>query len=299
MVNALTIDVEEYFCYAYPNDSLSCEQWEELESRVVPHTLETLDILEQHRIRATFFLLGWVAEREPFLVREIQGRGHEISSHGYSHELVYRLSPQQFRDDVRRSIDVIADVTGEMPAGYRAPAFSITADCPWALDILAELGFRYDASIYPIRHRHYGIPDAPIGPFRLPTGMWEFPACTLHIAGLRVPFGGGGYLRLYPFAITRWMTHRINSGGRPAIIYVHPWEMDPRPPMRPRGAISRFLHTVNLDKTRPRLMHLCADFRFAPVGTVLEQFQARNGEALQVALPASLAAVSTVTTYLT
>ena len=285
MVNALTIDVEEYFCFAYPNDALSCEQWEGLESRVVPHTLETLDILDQHDIQATFFVLGWVAEREPFLLREINGRGHEISSHGYGHELVYRMTPEEFRDDVRRSIDVIADVTGEMPVGYRAPSFSITADCLWALEILAELGFTYDASVYPIRHRHYGIPNAPQAPHLLPGGIWEFPACTLSVARMRVPFGGGGYLRLYPFAITRWMTHRINASGRPAIIYVHPWEMDPRPPTSPRSPIHRFLHTVNLDKTRPRLLHLCADFEFAPVGRVLEQFKVDNGHAVEEQAP--------------
>ncbi len=296
MVNALTVDVEEYFCYSYPNDSLSCQQWETLESRVVPHTLETLDILEQHNIRATFFILGWVAEREPLLVSEIQGRGHEVCSHGYAHELVYRQTPGQFRDDVQRSIDVIARVTGQMPVGYRAPSFSITAECPWALEVLAELGFEYDASIYPIRYRHYGIHNAPIAPFRLPNGIWEFPASVVNLAWVRVPFGGGGYLRLYPFAITRWMTHRINSSGRPAMVYVHPWEMDPRPPRRPRGMLSRFLHTVNLDKTRPRLLHLCADFQFAPVGTVLQQFEAENGEAAPMTLPASLAAVAPVRT---
>ncbi len=284
MVNALTIDVEEYFCYAYPNDSLSCEQWEKLESRVVPHTLETLDILDEHDIRATFFVLGWVVDREPFLLREIHSRGHEVSSHGYGHGLVYRLTPEEFRQDVQRSIEVIADVTGEMPVGYRAPSFSITSDCLWALDILAELGFTYDASIYPIKHRHYGVPSAPVAPHRLDSGMWEFPGGTLSLAGMRVPFGGGGYFRLYPFAITRWMTHRINQSGRPAIIYVHPWEMDPRPPTRPKSALHRFLHTVNLAKTRPRLLHLCGDFEFAPVGRVLEQYRAANGVAKQAEL---------------
>jgi len=279
MINALTIDVEEYFCYAYPDDSLSREQWEKLESRVVPHTLETLDILDVHDFKATFFVLGWVAEREPFLLREIRSRGHEISSHGYGHELVYRMTPEEFREDVQRSIDVIADVTGEMPAGYRAPSFSITRDTPWALDILAQLGFEYDASVYPISHRHYGISDAAQGPYQHPSGMWEFPGCTLSIAGVRIPFGGGGYFRLYPFAITRWMVHRINMSGRPAIVYVHPWELDTRPPARPKSLLHRFLHTVNLNKTRPRLLHLCAEFEFASVGRVIEQFQAENGVA--------------------
>ena len=269
MVNALTIDVEEYFCYAYPGAAMSHEQWERQESRVVPQTLEALDILEDHSIRATFFLLGWVAEREPFLVKEICDRGHEICSHGYAHELVYQQTPEAFHADVRRSIDVISDVTGEMPVGYRAPSFSINEDSLWALDILAELGFRYDASIYPISHRHYGMPNAHPDPHRLDNGLWEFPASTLPVLGAQLPFGGGGYLRLYPFAATRWATHRINAAGRPAVIYLHPWELDPRPPAMSLGLLHRFQHTVNLHKTRPRLLHLCSEFEFAPMSEVI------------------------------
>ncbi|MGD9496340.1 MAG: XrtA system polysaccharide deacetylase [Armatimonadota bacterium] len=273
MVNALTIDVEEYFCYVYPGESLSCEEWAELESRVVPHTLETLGILEQHRIRATFFVLGWVVQREPFLLREIRARGHEIGSHGFRHEPVYTQTPAQFRDDVQRSIDVIADVTGEMPVGYRAPSFSITRECSWALDIVAELGFVYDSSVYPTRMRFNGAPDMCPAPHRLESGMWEFPAATLNLAGVHVPFGGGGYLRLYPFLVTRWATHRINASGRPAMIYLHPWELDAHPPVAPRSRIRRFQHTVNLAKTRSRLLHLCAEFDFAPMGEVLAQIE--------------------------
>lgn len=269
MVNALTVDVEEYFCYAYPGASLPRDQWDKLESRVVPQTLETLDILEGHDIRATFFVLGWSIEREPFLLKEIHDRGHEICSHGYGHELVYRQTREQFRDDVQRSIDVIVDVTGEAPLGYRAPSFSIVKDTLWALDIVAELGFQYDASIYPIRHRHYGLPDGRPDPHRLDNGLWEFPASTLPLNGAQLPFGGGGYLRLYPFAVTRWATRRINAAGRPVVIYVHPWELDPRPPAMRLGLLRRFQHTVNLHKTRPRLLHLCGEFDFAPMSEVL------------------------------
>ncbi len=269
MVNALTIDVEEYFCYAYPGDTLSCQEWAELESRVVPHTLETLKILENHRIRATFFVLGWVVEREPHLLREIHDRGHEIGSHGYGHRLVYTQTPDEFRDDVRRSVDLIGDVIGEKPVGYRAPSFSITESCLWALDILADLGFVYDASIYPTRMRHSGAPRMRTDPHRLDNGMWEFPAATVKLAGMELPFGGGGYLRLYPFLVTRWATHRINSSGRPALIYLHPWELDPHPPVAPRSRFRRFQHTVGLAKTRSRLLHLCAEFEFAAIGDVL------------------------------
>ncbi len=276
VVNALTIDVEEYFCYAYPGDTLSREEWAALESRAVPHTLETLKILEQHGIRATFFVLGWVVDREPHLLREIRDRGHEIGSHGFGHQLVYTQTPERFRDDVKRSIDVITDVIGEMPVGYRAPSFSINAECMWALDILAELGFVYDASIYPTRMRENGAAGLRTEPHRLPSGMWEFPAATLKIGGLRLPFGGGGYLRLYPFLITRWATHRINAGGRPAMVYLHPWELDPSPPVRPRSRLRRFQHTVNLAKTRSRLLHLCAEFDFAPIGDVLKQIEAET-----------------------
>jgi len=283
MVNALTIDVEEYFCYAYPDAALSRERWADLESRVVPQTLETLDILEDHDIRATFFVLGWVAEREHFLVREIRDRGHEIGSHGYGHELVYKQTPEDFRDDVKRSIDVIGDCIGEMPLGYRAPSFSIRKDTPWALDIVAELGFKYDASIYPISHRHYGIPNARPDPHRLDNGLWEFPASTFALLGMRLPFGGGGYLRVYPFAATRWATYRINAAGRPAVIYVHPWELDPRPPAMGLGLRRRIQHTANLHKTRPRLLHLCAEFDFAPMGEVLDEVGRETASVLRAA----------------
>jgi len=283
VVNALTIDVEEYFCFAYPGDTLSCEEWGELESRVVPHTLETLKILENHRIRATFFVLGWVVEREPHLLREIRDRGHEISSHGYSHRLVTTQKPAEFRDDVRRSVDLIGAVIGERPVGYRAPSFSITEDSLWALDILADLGFVYDASIYPTRVRHSGAPHVRTEPHRLDNGMWEFPAATVKLAGLELPFGGGGYLRLYPFLVTRWATHRINGSGRPAMIYLHPWELDPHPPAAPRSRVRRFQHTVGLTKTRSRLLHLCAEFEFAPIGDVLARLQAEDDDVVDFA----------------
>ena len=263
VVNALTVDVEEYFCYAYPGDALPCDRWGEFESRAVPHTLETLRILEAHDIRATFFVLGWVAEREPFLVREIRDRGHEIGSHGYAHELVFRQSPERFREDLKRSVDAIASVTGEMPVGYRAPSFSINNDCLWALDIIAEMGFQYDASIFPVRMRHYGANGNTKVPHKLDNGLWEFPAATMEMAGLELPFGGGGYFRLYPFIVTRWATHRLNGAGRPAMIYLHPWELDPNPPIKPNSRLHRFQHTVNLSKTRSRLLHLCSEFELS------------------------------------
>ncbi|MFW6156102.1 MAG: XrtA system polysaccharide deacetylase [Armatimonadota bacterium] len=282
MVNALTVDVEEYFCYAYPGDVLPCERWGELESRVVPHTLETLRILELNDIRATFFVLGWVAEREPYLLREIRARGHEIGSHGYFHELVFKQSLGSFRDDVRRSIDVIADVTGEMPTGYRAPSFSINDSCLWALDVIADLGFTYDASIFPVRMRHYGASGVLRAPHRMKNGLWEFPAATMEVGGRDLPFGGGGYFRLYPFVVTRWATQRLNSAGRPAMIYLHPWELDPNPPMKPNSRLHRFQHTVNLAKTRSRLLHLCSEFDFAPMGEVLAHVKGEEAATVEV-----------------
>lgn len=282
MVNALTIDVEEYFCYAYPGDRIDCEDWHRLESRVVPHTLETLKILEQHDIRATFFVLGWVGKHDAFLVREIRDRGHEIGSHGFGHNLVFTQTPTEFRDDVMRSIDAIGEATGEMPRGYRAPSFSINGKCLWALDILAELGFDYDASVFPVRMRHYGAPGLNGKPQRLENGLWEFPAATMEFAGRRFPFGGGGYLRLYPFMVTRWATHRMNAAGRPAMIYLHPWELDPNPPVSPRSRLHRFQHTVNLAKTRSRLLHLCAEFEFAPIGDVLARMKPEELEPMPI-----------------
>lgn len=282
MVNALTIDVEEYFCYAYPGDALPCDRWGEYESRVVPHTLETLRILEAHDIRATFFVLGWVAEREPFVLREIRDRGHEIASHGYGHELVFRQTRERFRDDLRRSVDAIADVTGKVPAGYRAPSFSINDSCLWALEVIAELGFAYDASVMPLRMRHYGAGGHTKVPHRLESGLWEFPAATIGLGGCEVPFGGGGYFRLYPFIMTRWATQYLNDAGRPAMIYLHPWELDPNPPVKPHSRLHRFQHTVNLSKTRSRLLHLCSEFAFAPMGEVLEHLSGRVPEAVEV-----------------
>lgn len=272
MLNALSIDVEEYFQVHAFEEVIRREDWEKYESRVETNTSWVLDILAETGTRATFFILGWIAERHPTLVRRIQDAGHEVASHGYAHCLIYHQTPQQFRSDLQRSLDIIRDITGEKVFGFRAPSFSVTKHSLWALDVVQECGLRYDSSIYPARplvHNRYGLPGAPRAPHMIRSGLWEFPMTIVHWLGRDFPIGGGGWLRHYPYALTRWGLRRANAEGRPAIVYLHPWEVDPEQP-RINGSLWRqYLHYQNLDKTGARLMALCQEFRFAPVREVL------------------------------
>jgi polysaccharide deacetylase family protein (PEP-CTERM system associated) len=272
----LTFDLEEYFHAEVFSGLVRPGDWHEFPSRVGDVTRTLLDLLGAHGVSATFFVLGWVAEREPRLIREIRARGHELGCHGYAHRLIYAMNRDDFQSDVRRAKEAIEDAAGVPVFGYRAPTFSVVRRSFWALEVLAEEGFRYDSSIFPIHHDRYGIPDAPRFPHRiaLPNGgdIVEFPISTLALAGQHWPFSGGGYFRVVPYQVIRSALRRVNQRERePGMVYLHPWEMDPDQPRLPVHGLSRFRHYVNLRRTRGKLCRLLADFRFGPAGQVLQE----------------------------
>jgi polysaccharide deacetylase family protein (PEP-CTERM system associated) len=269
ILNALSFDVEDYFHVANFASLVPFSSWDSHPSRVERSTEAILDLLSGRQARATFFVLGWVAERFPGLVRRIAAAGHEVGTHSHQHRLVYKLSKEAFREDLRRSIAVIEDAAGVKVLGHRAPSFSITRESLWALDVLAEEGLRYDSSVFPVRHHRYGIPDAPRSPYEPVPGLIEFPMSTVRIAGANLPIGGGGYFRLYPYRWTRWGLARLNRRGLPAMVYLHPWEFDPDQPRLQAPALARFRHYVNLAKTAERLERLLGEFRFASASDVL------------------------------
>jgi polysaccharide deacetylase family protein (PEP-CTERM system associated) len=274
MVNALTFDVEEYFQVEAFRGLVAMEDWPRLPSRVADSTRRLLDLLDARGVSATFFVVGWVADRHPDLVGEIQRRGHELGCHGYAHRPIYTMSRSEFRGDLRQARRAIEDAAGRSVRGYRAPTCSVVASTWWALEMLAEEGFRYDSSIFPIRHDRYGIPSAPRVPHRiaLPGGreIVEFPMSTLRLAGQNVPFCGGGYFRLAPYEVIRAGLRRLNRQGVPGMVYLHPWEIDPGQPRLPVRGLTRFRHYVNLARTETKLARLLEDFAFAPAGRVLE-----------------------------
>jgi len=276
MTNALSFDVEEYFHAEAFAQVVRREQWVELESRVVAVTERLLDTLDEAATAATFFVLGWVAERHAGLVRKIAERGHEVACHGYGHQMITKLTRSEFAEDVKRAKATIEDAAGTPTIGYRAPTFSVVRETLWSLDVLSEAGFQYDSSIFPILHDRYGIPDAPRFPHRRRgesgAELVEFPLSTLSVGRWRFPVAGGGYFRLYPYGLTRRAVRHINEKeGQPAMVYLHPWEFDAGQPRLPLGRISRFRHSVNTGQTESRLRRLLRDFRFAPVQTALSR----------------------------
>jgi polysaccharide deacetylase family protein (PEP-CTERM system associated) len=279
MLNALTIDVEEYFHPNAMDDAVRPEEWAALPHRVEGNTHRLLDVLGEHDVRATFFVLGWVAERWPQLVREIAKRGHEVASHGYAHRLVYKLGPDRFRDDVRRGKCVLEDALGRRVLGFRSASWSIVATTLWAVDILVEEGFEYDSSIFPVRHDIYGIPGFSRFPVRLRCRageILELPPSTLRLLGNNWPVAGGGYFRLFPYALTRWAIARINGRDQaPAMVYVHPWEIDGGQPRLPAKWTTRLRQYANLDVTEARLRRLLGDFSFAPLREAMAGMCAR------------------------
>ena len=273
IINAMTVDVEDYFHVSAFANVISPSQWSSYEGRVCRNTDRMLDLLDKAGVRATFFVLGWVAERYPDLVRRIDRAGHELASHSYDHGLVYAKAPDAFRDDLRRAKTAIADACGVEVTGFRAPSYSIVEQSLWALDVLVREGYRYDSSIYPIRHDRYGIPSWPRHIHRLDRaegGLWELPGSTVRHLGMNLPMGGGGYFRLLPYAWTQMGIRRLNEQEhRPAIFYLHPWELDPAQPRLNAGALSRFRHYSNLDQTEPRLRRLLSEFQFGTISDVL------------------------------
>lgn len=269
LVNAMTVDVEDYFHVTAFAGSLDRARWSSQESRVERNTHVLLELFARHRVRTTFFVLGWVAERAPGLIKELQRAGHEIACHGLTHELVYKQTPQVFRQETQRSKSLLEDLTGAKVRGYRAATYSITADSLWALDILEELGFEYDSSVFPVRHDLYGIPGASRQPFRVASGrLLEVPLTTVRVFGQHLPCAGGGYFRLLPYAAFRWALRRVNNEGMPAVFYLHPWEIDPAQPRIAAPWRSRFRHYTNLHRTAARLEALLTDFRWATMAEV-------------------------------
>jgi polysaccharide deacetylase family protein (PEP-CTERM system associated) len=211
-----------------------------------------------------------VAERTPAVVKEIQAAGHDIASHGYAHQIIYHQTPEQFAQDVRRSLQVIEDITGNKVLGFRAPSFSVTKRSLWAIEILQSLGLAYDSSVFPILHDLYGIPDAPRRPYQIAEGFWEFPMTTIRVLGANLPVGGGAYLRVFPYWWTRWGIRQANSDIGPAVVYLHPWELDPGHPRIKTSRLNHFRHYTNLEKTEDRLVALCNDFHFTSLRRLLD-----------------------------
>jgi polysaccharide deacetylase family protein (PEP-CTERM system associated) len=286
VANAMTVDVEDYFHVSNFDATVSRESWAGRESRVEANTDRLLGLFSAVNVSATFFVLGWVAERCPALVARIAAAGHELASHGYAHRLVYDQSRDAFRDDVRRAKAIIEDAGGQPVRGYRAPSFSVTRRSLWALDVLADEGHTYDSSIFPIRHDRYGIPDAERHAFVVAHGaasLVEVPASTVRLAGLNLPIGGGGYFRLLPYRWTEWGIGHVNATeGRPAVFYVHPWEIDPDQPRLPAPWLSRLRHYRNLHRTEARLTRLMRRYRF---GTMAQLIAAASLSGQRAPLP--------------
>lgn len=284
VANVMTVDVEDYFHVSAFDGLLPRDRWETQESRVCANTDTLLGIFEDARVEATFFVLGWVAERHPDLVRRIARAGHEVASHGYAHRLVYDLTPAQFREDLRRSKQVLESAAGVEVLGYRAPSYSITPKSLWAIDVLIAEGFGYDASIFPIHHDRYGIPVSARHPYTIerPNGcLTEVPGSTARVGPFNLPVAGGGYFRILPYEWTRWGIARLNRREqRAAIFYLHPWEVDPAQPRLSGGLLSRFRHYRNLDKTEHRLRQLLRDFAFQPMRSLLSRLNAGSPAAM-------------------
>jgi polysaccharide deacetylase family protein (PEP-CTERM system associated) len=289
IVNAMSIDVEDYFHVSVFDGIVPRSRWDTMESRVVRNTERLLDIFDEFEVHSTFFVLGWVGERHRELVKTIASRGHEVASHGYAHRLVYDQTQAAFRDDVRRAKAILEDASGRRVIGYRAPSYSITPRSLWALDILIEEGYAYDSSIFPIRHDRYGIPVSDRRPYRIDRGgssIIEVPASTTRVGPLNFPIAGGGYFRILPYWWTRWGVNRVNEAERrPAVFYLHPWEIDPQQPRLHAGRLGRFRHYRNLETTEARLRRLLSDFRFDTVQKLVADARIDLAQNSRYALP--------------
>lgn len=269
--NYLTVDVEDYYQVSAFADVIQSKEWEFYEPRIQANLRRILGILERHGTKATFFVVGWIAEKFPDVVTQIVNDGHEIGCHSYMHRTLPTLSPEAFREDTAKAKAILENLSGERILGYRAPSYSITRDTMWALNILKTLGFQYDSSIFPIHHDRYGIPDAPRFRYTFPDcGLIEYPISTVRFLGQHVPVSGGGYFRLLPYHLTKRALRWINEKERePFVFYIHPWELDPEQPrIRGGGPRSRFRHYQNLHRTAGRLERLLQDFAFRPISPV-------------------------------
>jgi polysaccharide deacetylase family protein (PEP-CTERM system associated) len=264
IVNALTVDVEDYFQVSALAPYIDRTDWDAIPCRVERNTETLLRLFEEAGAHATFFVLGWIAERYPGLVKRMVAAGHELASHGYGHMRATDQTRDEFLGDISRAKKTLEDIAGVEVRGYRAPSFSIGSDNPWAFDCLLAAGYRYSSSIYPVRHDHYGVPDAPRFPYASQPGLMEIPITTVRAMGRNFPAGGGGFFRLLPYVISRAAIRQVNRrDGRPAVFYLHPWEVDPDQPVVPGTTLkTRFRHYINLSRTEARLRRLTRDFRW-------------------------------------
>ncbi|HYG71597.1 MAG TPA: XrtA system polysaccharide deacetylase, partial [Actinomycetota bacterium] len=264
VVNAFSIDVEDYFHVEAFRHVIRPDDWGSMVQRVEPNTRRLMALLDDHGVHATFFVLGWVAERRPGLIRDIHSGGHEVAIHGYDHRPITIMTPAELREDLRRAKGIVEDITGDAVLGYRAPTYSVVEGTLWALDVMLEEGLRYDSSIFPIAHDRYGIPRADRHPWverRGTSEIAEFPISTVRLFGRNLPFVGGGYLRLLPMPYVRWGMRRVVAGeGRPVMLYVHPWELDPGQPVMPVGRFARVRHYHGLARVEDRLSELLRAF---------------------------------------
>lgn len=270
----MTVDVEDYFQVSAFAEIIDPASWDNFASRVERNTHTILDLFDASGVKGTFFVLGWIAERQPQLIQEISKRGHEVACHGYSHQLIYRQTPSVFAAETRRAKDILENLVQLPVIGYRAATYSITKQSLWALDILEQQGFHYDSSIFPVHHDLYGIPEAPEHIHRIglakSSSLIEFPLSSYRILGNNIPVAGGGYFRLYPYFLTRWLLRQVAASGSPFIFYLHPWEVDPGQPRVANASLrSRFRHYLNLEKCEARLRKLISDFSFTTVQEVL------------------------------
>ncbi|NKI95553.1 XrtA system polysaccharide deacetylase [Rhizobacter sp. SG703] len=270
ITNALTVDVEDYFQVSALAPFIARDRWDSIPCRVEANVDRLLNRFADNHAKATFFTLGWIAERYPQVVRRIVADGHELASHGYGHQRASELSREAFAQDVTRAKRILEDIAGVPVIGYRAPSFSIGTDNLWAFDVLKEAGYVYSSSVYPVQHDHYGMPDAPRFPYQVRDGLTELPITTVRALGRNLPAGGGGYFRFAPYSVSRWAIDRFNRDERaPAIFYMHPWEIDPLQPRVPGpGLKTRFRHYVNLHRTEGRLERLLGDFRWGRMDQV-------------------------------
>lgn len=273
LTNALTIDVEDYFQVSAFAPHIKRSEWNTRECRIERNVTRILEMLAHHQTKATFFALGWIAERYPQLIRQIADEGHEIASHGYGHERASDLTEDAFFSDIHRAKVILEDLCGSEVKGYRAPSFSIGAGNLWAFDCLARAGYRYSSSVYPIRHDHYGMPDSPRFAYSVRPGLVEIPVTTLRALGRNLPSSGGGYFRLLPYALSRWMLNRVNTGDQqPGIFYFHPWEIDvAQPRIEGIGRKTRFRHYVNISRMEGKLAQLLEDFKWGRMDEVFRR----------------------------
>jgi polysaccharide deacetylase family protein (PEP-CTERM system associated) len=280
-LNLLTVDLEEWFVVEIFSERFEMNQWEELPSTVVRNTRRLLSLFERHDVRATFFVLGWIAQRYPDLLQELVNRGHEVACHSFGHRRVDKMSVDDFRRDTEMAVDAIVKAIGNRPAGYRAPSWSINDSIPWAFQTLAELGFEYDSSLFPIKHDIYGIPDGPRRPFKMTFDngryLYELPASTVRVLGRNIPLAGGGFFRHSPYWYSRRMVRKLNSMGQPAVVYIHPWEFDPDPPrITGLSTLQKYRTYSSTSLLLYKFNKLLKDFEFTTVSDYLYRFKKRR-----------------------